>query len=173
MTSESPTNNLIPIELVSGKILVVRNQKVLLDRDLAELYGVETKRLKEAVRRNLNRFPSDFMFEMNDDELNKWRTQFATSNPEKMGLRYHPMVFTEQGVAMLSSVLRSKKAIEVNILIMRAFVRMRELFESDKSLLLKVELLEKELETQGESLKQVIYYVNQLLEQPKPKKMGF
>lgn len=175
MKRDGSINNLVPVEQISSRILVIRGQKVILDRDLAELYRVETKRLKEAVRRNIDRFPSDFMFEMNDDELENWRTQFATSNSEKMGLRYHPMVFTEQGVAMLSSVLRSKSAIEVNILIMRAFVRIRELFESDKSLSLKVELLEKELKTQGQSLAQVIYYVNQLLEQPAPKpmKIGF
>ena len=97
----------IPDELVMNKIYVIRNQKVMLDRDLAELYGVETKRLKEAVKRNLGRFPEDFMFELTDVELNNWRTQFATSNSEKMGLRHLPFAFTEQGVAMLSSVLNS------------------------------------------------------------------
>lgn len=165
----------MPIEQISDKILLIRGQKVLLDRNLAELYGVETKRLKEAVRRNIERFPSDFMFEMNDKEFRNWRTQFATSNSQKMGIRYKPMVFTEQGVAMLSSVLRSKRAVEVNILIMRAFVRMRELLYSDKNLALKVEKLEKQMETQGKSLQQVIQIVNQLLKQPEPesKKIGF
>jgi hypothetical protein len=87
----------------------------MLDRDLAALYGVETKVFKQAVRRNIDRFPEDFMFELNESEFIKWRSQFVTSNSDKMGLRYNPMVFTEQGVAMLSSVLRSKTAIQVNI----------------------------------------------------------
>ncbi len=165
----------IPIEQISGKILLIRGQKVILDRDLAELYGVEVKQLKRAVRRNIDRFPGDFMFEMTDKEFKNWRYQFGTSNSLKMGLRYKPMVFTEQGVAMLSSVLRSKRAVEVNILIMRAFVRMRELLYSDKNLALKVEKLEKQMDKHGKSLQQVIQIVNQLLEQPepKPKKIGF
>src|SRR5687768_466478 len=96
---------MIPDELVMNKIYFIRGQKIMLDRDLAELYGVETKRLKEAVRRNIDRFPDDFMFEMTLEELENWRTQFATSNSEKMGLRYPPFCFTEQGVAMLSSVV--------------------------------------------------------------------
>jgi len=100
---------MVPDELVMNKIYFIRGQKVMLDRDLAELYGVETKRLKEAVRRNAGRFPEDFMFEMSLDELENWRTQFATSNSEKMGLRHPPFCFTEQGVAMLSSVLKVKQ----------------------------------------------------------------
>ena len=168
-------NKLLPIERITGKILLVRGYKVMMDRDLAELYGVETKALKQAVRRNLERFPSDFMFEMKNEEFVNWRSQFVTSNSDKMGLRYKPMVFTEQGVAMLSSVLRSKRAVEINILIMRAFVRMRELLYSDKNLALKVEKLERQMEKQGKSLQQVIQVVSQLLEQPKPKpfKIGF
>ncbi|MBC8312731.1 MAG: ORF6N domain-containing protein [Candidatus Cloacimonetes bacterium] len=166
---------MIPIEQISGKILLIRAQKVLLDRDLAKLYGIETKYLKRAVRRNIERFPGDFMFEMNDEELNNWRCQIDTSNSTKMGLRYKPMVFTEQGVAMLSSVLHSKKAIEINILIMRAFVRMRELLYSDKNLSLKIEKLEQEMNKQGKSLNQVIKIVTKLLKQPKPKpkEIGF
>ena len=168
-------NKMIPVERITGKILLVRGYKVMMDRDLADLYGAETKALKQAVRRNLERFPSDFMFELNNEEFVNWRSQFVTSNSEKMGLRYRPMVFTEQGIAMLSSVLRSKRAIEVNILIMRAFVRMRELLYSDKNLALKVEKLERQMEKQGKSLQQVIQIVSQLLEQPKPKpfKIGF
>src|SRR5262245_30140496 len=102
---------LIPDEVVMNKIYMVRGQKIMLDRDLAELYRVETKRLKEAVRRNIDRLPNDFMFEMSSEELENWRTQFATSNSEKMGLRHSPFCFTEQGVAMLSSVLNSETAI--------------------------------------------------------------
>jgi ORF6N domain len=98
-------------ELVSNKIYYIRNQKVMLDRDLALLYGMETKRLKEQVKRNLSRFPDDFMFELTKEEFENWRSQFATSNSEKMGLRYAPMAFSEHGVLMLSSVLNSDKAI--------------------------------------------------------------
>jgi hypothetical protein len=104
---------LVPIELIASKIYLIRNTKVMLDRDLAELYHVETKNLKRAVRRNIDRFPNDFMFELSKKEMEDWRCQFGTSNKDKMGLRYKPMVFTEQGVAMLSSVLRSKRAVHV------------------------------------------------------------
>jgi hypothetical protein len=104
---------LIPIESIVSKILYLRGEKVLLDRDLAKLYGVETKVFKRAVRRNIERFPKDFMFELNKKEFENWRSQFVTSNSDKMGLRHPPMAFTEQGVAMLSSVLKSPRAIEV------------------------------------------------------------
>jgi hypothetical protein len=123
--------SIIPDEIISNKIYLIRNQKVMLDRDLAELYKVETKRLKESVRRNINRFPADFMFEMSKEELENWRKQIATSNSDKMGLRYAPMVFTEQGVAMLSSVLNSDRAIAVNIKIIRIFTKMRDLLSDN------------------------------------------
>ena len=115
-------NELMNIE---SKILVIRGQQVMLDRDLAELYGVETKRLKEQVKRNIERFPEQFCFKLSTDEFRNWRSQFATSNSDKMGLRYSPYAFTEQGVAMLSAVLHSKIAIQVSIAIMNAFVKMR------------------------------------------------
>ena len=102
-------------ELISDKIYFIRNQKVMLDRDLASLYGIETRVLKQAVRRNISRFPEDFMFELNKSEFENWRSQFVTSNSEKMGLRYLPMVFTEHGVLMLSIVLNNDKAIQTNI----------------------------------------------------------
>ena len=101
---------LIPDEVIVNQIYIVRAQKVMIDRDLAELYGVETKVLKQAVKRNAARFPIDFMFEMNKIEFENWRSQFVTSNSDKMGLRYKPFCFTEQGVAMLSSVLNSRKS---------------------------------------------------------------
>jgi hypothetical protein len=116
---------LVPAELIEKKIYLIRGQKVLLDRDLAELYRVETKVLKQAVKRNIKRFPDDFMFELSKAEFTHWRSQFVTSKSDKIGLRYSPMAFTEQGVAMLSSVLKSERAIEVNIQIMRAFVKLR------------------------------------------------
>ena len=136
---------MIPDELVLNKIYIIRGQKVMLDRDLSELYAVETKRLKEAVRRNIGRFPEDFMFEMSSEELENWRTQFATSNSEKMGLRHPPFCFTEQGVAMLSSVLNSETAILVNIRIIRVFTKMRELLLTHKDILLQLEKIEQKL----------------------------
>ena len=113
-------------DLILGKIYFIRNEKVMLDRDLAELYGVETKYLKRQVRRNLLRFPTDFMFELSDKELKIWRSQFVTSIEDKMGLRYAPFAFTEDGVAQLSTVLNSDVAIKVNIQIIRIFSRLRK-----------------------------------------------
>ena len=130
----------IPDEIITSKIYFIRGQKVMIDRDLAKLYNVETKQLKRQVRRNIERFPEDFMFEMNKEEFQDWRSQFGTSNPsDKMGLRYSPMVFTEQGVAMLSSVLNSKRAIEVNIKIIRIFTKLREMLTDNLSLKLDIE----------------------------------
>ena len=137
-------------EAIVNKIYLIRGQKVMIDRDLAELYGVETKRLKEAVRRNISRFPPDFMFEMNKEEFENWRTQFASSNLEdKMGLRYAPFCFSEQGVTMLSCVLNTERAIAVNIRIIRVFTRMREMLSTHKDILVKIEQIEKELLKQG------------------------
>ena len=129
-------------ELVMSKIYTVRNHKVMLDRDLAELYGVPTKALKQAVRRNMERFPEDFMFAMSQEEFEHWRSQTVTSNPrDKMGLRYAPFCFTEHGVLMLSSVLNSAAAIAVNIQVIRVFAQMRELLVNHKDLLLALEKL--------------------------------
>ena len=132
----------------------------MLDRDLAELYEVETKALKQAVRRNIDRFPPDFMFELSVEEFENWRSQFVTSNPDKMGLRYRPMAFTEQGVAMLSSVLRSKRAIQVNIQIMRAFTQLRQMLSTHEDLKRKIEEMEEKYDEQFrivfEAIKQLI-----------------
>ncbi len=117
----------------------------MIDRDLAELYGVETKRLKEAVRRNMSRFPPDFLFEMNKEEFEDWRTQNATSKEDKQGLRYAPFCFTEQGVTMLSCVLNSERAIAVNIQVIRVFAKMRELLLTHKDILVKLEQIERKL----------------------------
>ena len=117
------------LQLIQSKIYEIRGQKVMLDRDLAELYGIETKVLKQAVKRNMKRFPSDFMFELTQDEFECLRSQFVASNA-RGGTRYMPFVFTEQGVAMLSSVLNSEVAIEINIYIMRAFVAIRQMIVS-------------------------------------------
>jgi hypothetical protein len=168
---------LIPDEIITNKIYLIRNQKVMLDRDLAELYQVETKRLKESVRRNINRFPDDFMFELTKNELENWRTQFATSNSEKMGLRYAPMVFTEQGVAMLSSVLNSDRAIAVNIKIIRIFSKMRELLTDNLSLRLEIEEIKKKVTNQSKNIELVFSYLDELIEKKEEKtertKIGF
>jgi hypothetical protein len=133
---------LIPEERIIAKIYQIRSQKVMVDRDLAELYGVGTKVLKQAVRRNLVRFPEDFMFEMTKEELENWRSQNVTSNSDKMVLRYSPMVFSEHGVLMLSSVLNSPKAIQVNIQIMRIFTKIRSIFSDTVSLKLEIETID-------------------------------
>jgi phage regulator Rha-like protein len=133
----------LPEKDIVNRIFFIRGQKVMIDRDLAEMYGVETKVMKQAVRRNLSRFPQDFMFEMTSEELENWRSQIVTSNSDKMGLRYAPFCFTEQGVAMLSSVLNSETAIQVNIQIIRVFASMKQLLMDNKDLQLKMEQLEK------------------------------
>ena len=126
--------NLIPVEKIEKAIYLIRGEKVILDRDLAALYDVGTHVLKQAVRRNKDRFPEDFMFVLNPIEFRDWRSQFVISKADRTGLRHPPMAFTEQGVAMLSSVLRSKRAVKVNIEIMRAFVKLRQLLISNSEL---------------------------------------
>ncbi len=133
-------SNLVPQEVIESKIYLIRGHKVMLDRDLAGLYGVETKNLNLQVKRNISRFPSDFMLVLTRQEVMNLRLQFATSSWG--GRRYQPYAFTEQGVAMLSSVLNSERAIEVNIAIMRAFVRLREILLTHKDLADKIAALE-------------------------------
>ena len=132
--------DLIPQEVIERKIYLIRGYKVMLDRDLAKLYGIETKNLNLQVKRNIKRFPGDFMLLLTRQEVTILRLQFATSSYG--GRRYLPYAFTEQGVAMLSSVLNSERAIEVNIAIMRAFVRLREILLTHKELAAKIEALE-------------------------------
>ncbi|RZB33840.1 MAG: hypothetical protein SRB2_03627 [Desulfobacteraceae bacterium Eth-SRB2] len=163
---------LVPIELIASKIYLIRSVKVMLDRDLAELYGVETKVLKQAVRRNIGRFPADFMFEMTNTEFEDWRSQFVTSKSDKMGLRYKPMAFTEQGVAMLSSVLRSKRAIQVNIQIMRAFTQLRKMLSTHEDLKRRIESMEKKYDQQFQIVFEAIKQLLETDEKPK-KKIGF
>jgi hypothetical protein len=169
-------------ETVIGKIYLLRGKKVMLDRDLAEMYGVETRVLNQAVKRNENRFPEDFMFQMTTEELQNWKSQIVTSNFEKMGLRKLPYVFTELGVAMLSSVLKSETAISVNIQIIRIFSRMRELLLTHKDVLLKLEQLEKQLRSQDErsrkhedEIQTIFQALKQLFNQPplERRKIGF
>ncbi|OGE73947.1 MAG: DNA-binding protein [Candidatus Doudnabacteria bacterium RIFCSPLOWO2_02_FULL_42_9] len=139
-------NNLLISERIESKIYLIRGKKVMFDGDLAELYGVETKMLNRAVRRNRDRFPVDFMFQLNQKEIKIWenlRFQFGTSSLGHGGRRYPPMVFTEQGIAMLSSVLNSKGAIQVNIQIMRTFTKLREMLATNRELREKIEKLER------------------------------
>ena len=131
MTEDGRIPKIFPDDVVLTKIYLIRDNKVMIDKDLAELYGIETKRLKEAVRRNRKRFPEDFMFEMSKEELENWRTQFATSNSERMGLRYPPFCFTEQGVTMLSCILNSERAIHVNIQISVTAIRPHNIVSVD------------------------------------------
>ena len=165
----------IPDELVMSKIYIIRGQKVMLDRDLADMYGVETKVFKQAIRRNLNRFPADFMFEMTRNELENWRSQFVTSNSDKIGLRYAPFCFTEQGVAMLSSILNSETAIRVNIQIIRVFTKMRQLVLDHKDILLQLEKIERKLSSHDQDIVLIFGYLKQLLNPPQTprNKIGF
>jgi hypothetical protein len=160
----------VPVEVIERKILFIRGHKVMLDSDLAEMYGVPTRRLNEQVRRNRSRFPDDFMFQLTSEERENLRSQFATSSHG--GRRYLPYVFTEQGVAMLSSVLNSERAVQVNIAIMRAFVKLREMIASNKGLARKLDMLEKKYDSQ---FKVVFDAIRELMQPPetKKRKIGF
>lgn len=155
----------IPDEVIVSKIYHIRGQKVMLDRDLAELYGVETRVLKQAVRRNSNRFPDDFMFEMTKEEFEDWRSQFVTSKSDRRGLRYAPFCFTEQGVTMLSCVLNSDLAIAVNIKVIRIFVRLREMIMTHKDLLIKMEQIESKIEGHDHEITVLFEYLKKLMEE--------
>jgi hypothetical protein len=164
MTTRKQKNLLAP-EMIERRILLLRGKKVMLDRDLAFLYGVETKALNQAVKRNCKRFPQDFMFQLTKSEFEDWKSQFVTSNSERRGLRKTPFAFTEQGVAMLSSVLKSDKAIEVNIQIMRTFTKLRELMLTHKDLHQRIDALEKKYDKKFRNIFEVI---KQLIELPPP-----
>jgi hypothetical protein len=155
-------HSLLPDELIINKIILLRDQKVLVDRDLADLYGVETRVLNQAVKRNIKRFPDDFMFQMTSEEMNIWKSQIVISDNDRMGLRKPPFVFTEQGVAMLSSVLNSDIAILVNIQIMRVFTKLRRLLDSHKEILRKLESIEKKDIEQDEKILLIFEYLKQL-----------
>jgi len=145
-------NIVVQESLITSKIYRIRNIQVMLDRDLAELYGVTTKVFNQAVKRNIQRFPDDFRFQLSENEFMNWRSQFVTSNSDKMGLRRAPYAFTEQGISMLSAVLKSDVAIEMNIKIIRLFVQMRHSLSDNVALEQRVKLLELE---QSETLKNV------------------
>lgn len=147
----------------------------MLDADLAELYGVKTRVLVQAVKRNLNRFPKDFMFQLSDDETKLLRSQIVISNRRRGGRRYLPYVFTEQGVAMLSTVLNNVRAVQINIEIMRAFVRLREMLLSHKDLARKLDALERKFESHDMHIRSLFEAIRQLMTPPEPKKrkIGF
>jgi hypothetical protein len=163
----------IPESVIEQKIYLIRGQRVMLDKDLANLYQVPTKRLNEQVKRNNRRFPKDFAFLLTQQEVAILRSQFATSRWG--GQRYFPYAFTEQGVAMLSSVLNSEKAIEVNIAIMRAFVKLRQILSTNKELAQKLKELEQRLEKHDTEIHAIFEAIRQLMTPPdKPKrKIGF
>jgi hypothetical protein len=162
--AKSKSELIMPDEIVMSKILLIRGKKVMTDRDLAELYGVPTKRLNEQVKRNIDRFPGDFMFQLTDEEFENLRSQFATSSWG--GRRIAPYAFTEHGVLMLSSVLNSEKAISVNIQIMRIYSKMRELLMTNQEILLKLEQLERKVDGHDEDIQVIFAYLKQLLDPP-------
>lgn len=167
--------SIISEDFITSKIYLIRGKKIILDVDLAKLYQVETKVLKQAVRRNIERFPEDFMFELDNQEFDILRSQIVTSNWG--GSRYLPMAFTEQGVAMLSSVLRSDRAIMMNIQIMRVFTKVRELLLDNLNLRIEIEEIKKQIQNHDKNIEMVFSYLDELIqehEDPKPRKaIGF
>ena len=167
----------IAIEVIATRILEIRGKKVMLDRHLAKLYGVTVKILNQAVKRNIKRFPEDFSFKLSWEEAESLRSQIVTLNSTKnetsqrgRHIKYLPYVFTEHGVAMLSSVLNSERAIQVNILIMRAFTKLREILLTHEELAVKIDALEKKYAEHDETIKDIFEAVRQLLEPPPVKK---
>ena len=170
------SNNLpIPVEFIERRIYLIRGQKVMLDNNLAELYQVATFRLNEAVKRNLNRFPQDFMFQLTKEEAQALISQFAMSNVGRGGRRTLPYVFTEHGVAMLSSVLNSERAVQMNILIIRAFIQLREILASNQNIAQKIKGLEKRQMRDGARTDVIYKIVQRLIQTPVPPKnpIGF
>ncbi len=159
----------VPVEIIERRIYLIRGQKVMLDNDLAPLYQVETSNLNKAVKRNLNRFPGDFMFQLSQEEARSLRFQIGMSKPGggRGGRRYLPYAFTEHGVAMLSSVLNSERAVAMNILIIRAFVRLREILATNKDLARKIEELELRQEVQASHIANIYQIVKSLTSRPR------
>jgi hypothetical protein len=167
-----PSSVVVP-QSIDHRIYLIRGERVMLDRDLASLYGVTTKRLNEQVARNVERFPPDFMLQLSNDEAKLLRSQFATSSSGHGGRRFNPRAFTEQGVAMLSSVLHSARAVAVNVEIMRAFVRLRQLLSTHADLARKLEELEQKYDGQFRVVFDAIRQLMTPLPDPPPKRIGF
>lgn len=168
---------LVPDEIIMNQIYYIRGHKVMLDTDLAALYEVETRQLKRQVKRNIDRFPEDFMFELTPEEYNVSRSQNGTLK-QGSNIKYSPMVFTEQGVAMLSSVLNSKRAIKVNIQIIRIFTRIRQILADNTDIRLEIEKIKKKLDNQDKNMEIVFKYLDELLEKqelpnPPRKRIGY
>ncbi len=156
--------DIVKQDIIEKKIFLIRGLNVMLDRDLAELYGVETRVLNQAVRRNKERFPTDFMFQLTKEEMNNWKSQIVISNSDMMGLRKRPLAFTEQGVAMLSSVLNSKRAIQVNIGIMRIFVNIRRLVSTNKGMLNRLVQLEYKVQSHDKKIRTIFEVIHRPLD---------
>ena len=173
---ETSLNMPVTPEFIERRIHIIRGQKVMLDKDLAELYQVKTMRLNEQVKRNSNRFPSDFMFRLSLEEVKQLNlSQFAIGSQKHRDPRLTPYVFTELGVAMLSSVLKSDRAVQMNIYIMRAFVKLRELLATHKDLAEKIQVLEREQKEQGKDITTITIALNKLLKEKSklPNAIGF
>ncbi len=172
MKEKAKVQIMLTDEVIISKIYLIRGVKVMIDRDLAELYGVDTRTLNQSVKRNPKRFPDDFMFHLTKDEMSNWKSQIVISNKEKMGIRKPPLVFTEQGVAMLSSILNSERAISVNIKIIRVFTKLRSILETHKEIFIKLEQLEKKDIELDEKVTLIFNYLKQL-EQSKQEETDF
>jgi hypothetical protein len=164
-------NDLIPIERIESKIYLIRGQKVMIDRDLADLYGVPTKRLNEAVKRNIQRFPEGFMFILTEEEAKNLRSQIATT--KRGGRRYLPFAFTEHGVAMLSSVLNSERAIQVNIMIIKAFIRLRQVLLDHEELVGLFKKLETRVDGHDSVINEIVEAIRELMTPVRTEAIGF
>lgn len=170
-------NEVITLDILQQKIFTIRNKRVMIDRDLAELYGVELKKLNQAVKRNIKRFPQDFMFQLTIDEWENLRSQFVTANSNISKVRYLPYAFTEHGVTMLASVLNSEKAIEINVQVVRAFIQLRQITLENHDLSKRVAELEHYFVEQSkdykEDMKEIHQAIDLLMDRTKPAKVGF
>lgn len=170
--TQSKADLAVPVE---SRIHVLRQQKVILDSDLAELYGVPVKRLNEQVKRNRERFPADFMFHLSPAETESLRSQIATSHPGRGGRRYPPHAFTEHGAIMAATVLNSERAVEMSVFVVRAFVRLREILATNQQLATKIDELEQRLDTHDASIQDLLDAIRELMapEPPSGRKIGF
>jgi len=176
MTDKTAATPVMQAEQIAPLIQSIRGQKVLLDSDIAALYGVPTKRLNEQVRRNRERFPADFMFQLSKEELEEWRSQIATSNPAaKMGLRRRPYAFTEHGAIMAATVLNSPRAVEISLYIVRAFVHLRQFAQTHEELAAKLDQLETKVAGHDDTIRNLVEAIRQLMNPPRPSRrpIGF
>jgi len=162
---------IVPAERIAQRIFFIRGEKVMIDADLATLYGVQTRALNQAVKRNRERFPEDFMFQLSAKEFENWRSQIVMSNPgARMGLRRPPFAFTEHGALMAATVLNSHRAVEMSLYVVRAFVRMREVLTMHKALARKLAALERRIDSQDETIVDIVQAIRELMAPPEPTK---